>query len=87
MIIQGLLDILSQWIAGPVALIPLLPGSFSDALNVIAGGAGMLSSYVANFGVIIPWSIFNSLVQVWVGALVFYVAMQGLRLVLWALGR
>lgn len=87
MIVQGLLDFVSQWIAGLLSLIPPLPKGWNDAVAWITDGSGFLGGMLQKLGVVVPWSVLATIVAVWVGLLVFWAAMLAVRLVLFIVGR
>lgn len=87
MIVQGILDFLSQAIAKLIGLIPPLPAEWNDQLVALSDGGNYIGALVAKFGPFIPFGTVTSLLSIWVGLLTFWLAMLGLRLVLWLLGR
>lgn len=87
MIVQGILDILSQWIAGIVGLIPALP---VDVLNALSNFTSFVSQLAASLGVyspIMPWDALGIAINVWLGVLSIWGVFMGVRLVLWILNR
>lgn len=87
MIIQGILDFISQWIAGLIRLMPPWPSEMTTALGYMEDFGALMASYLEPFGVIMPWATFGIIINVWLGAMTFWAAMLGLRLVLWIIGR
>lgn len=87
MVIQGLLDIISQWIAGILGLIPPLPADWDGMLDTITDGGNWVGSVLSPLGAIMPYTSMTTVVQWFLGALTFWLAMSVLRLALWVLGR
>lgn len=87
MIVQGILDFLSQFIAGLARLIPPMPVEMTTAIGYVTSAGSSFATQLAAFGVIIPWGTFGTLVTIWWGAMTFWLAMLGVRLVLWIVGR
>lgn len=87
MITQGILDFLSQFIAGIVRLIPAMPPELQTALGYLESFGTLMATYLEPFGVIMPWATFGQLITVWLGAMTFWLAMLALRLILWLVGR
>lgn len=87
MIVQGILDFFSLWVAGVVGLIPELPESFDPAVGAIATGGTTLVAWVGPLGALVPFSAMTTVIQWWLGSLVFWGAMVLLRVVLWVFGR
>lgn len=87
MIIQGLMDFASQWLAGLVSLLPPLPAELASQVGGAAGAAQDLGATVARFGIIIPWDVVSGCLATFVALMGFWGAVQVVRLVLWAVGR
>lgn len=87
MIIQILLDFLAEMFSAFIALIPAAPVQMTSALNAIGTGADQLAVILSKLGPIMPWDSFTTVLQWWVGSLIFFAAMLILRVVLWAVGR
>lgn len=87
MIIMGIIDYISTWLAGLIGLIPPLPAEWANQIDTMTDGGYYIGSLVAKFGPFVPFDTISSLISVWVGLLAFWAAMLGVRLVLWILGR
>lgn len=87
MITQGILDFFSMWVAGLLEFIPPMPASWQTWLANIASGGSSVGSWISKLSPIVPLSVISVCIQAWVGALTFWLAMLGLRLVLWLVGR
>jgi len=87
MIIQGLLDLMSQWISGVLGLIPPMPQVWADSLAWATDGASWMGGQLALLGPLVPWAVLTVLVNAWFGALAFWAAMTAIRTGLWILGR
>lgn len=87
MLIQGLLDFGSLWIAGLLDLVPLLPEAVASALGWITDAGNAIAPTLGKLSPIFPWLIFQQVVSAWLSALTFWGAMLVLRVALWAIGR
>jgi len=87
MIIQGLMDFVAVWLAGVVGLIPPFPPSFDAALTALSTAGGYFGPLLAKLSPVFPWDVFSTIVQSWLGAMVFFVSMLALRLGLFLVGR
>lgn len=87
MIIQGLIDFVCLWIAGILSIIPPLPSWFSNGLSQITAGMTWVGQHVGGLGAVVPFDVLYNLGLAWLGAWTFFVAMLGLRLILWIFGR
>lgn len=87
MIVQNLLDLLSEWIAGVLGLIPALPAEFDAAVVAVESGGTLIGALVSPLGALLPFNSMMIVVQWWLASLVFWIAMVGIRAVLWVLGR
>lgn len=87
MIIQGILDFISQWLAGLVRLIPAMPSQMTDALGMATNAGAAMATGLAKFGILIPWDVVGACMTIWWGAMTFWAAMLIVRLVLWIVGR
>lgn len=82
-----LLDFISYTVGAALDLIPPVPGEFLSAVGSVSDAGDYFSGAVSKFGVVVPFDIF-AIVMGWFGAAVlFWLAMLGLRLVLWIAGR
>jgi hypothetical protein len=86
-IVQGLLDFMSQWLGAAVALIPPFPVEFQNALTGIQNGGAWLGTHIANLSPIVPFTVIYGATLAYLGALGFWVSMLALRLVLWMFNR
>lgn len=83
MIVQGILDFFSQWIAGLVSLVPPMPSEMSALLSDLASGGADIASGIALFGPVIPFDVIGGVLVSW-GVLVgFWAVLLGVRFVLW----
>lgn len=81
------MDLLAEMIAELLTLLPALPAEVMAALNSFASMGSYLGGLIGKFGVIIPFSVINTAITWFIAACLFWVAVMGLRAVLWALGR
>jgi len=86
-IVQILLDAMSLWLSGFITLLPAVPAVLLDALNSWQLGMAYIVEFAAPYGFIVPLATISYIVNWWVGWLGFWVAMQGVRLLLWIAGR
>lgn len=87
MITQQILDYLSTLLSIPFVWMPPLPLELTGAINWINDMGDYLTPILSKFGPVMPWVIFNQVVRAWIAALAFWVAMLGVRLLTWAIGR
>jgi hypothetical protein len=91
MITQYLTDVLCSLIGQLIALLPPLPAGWTSGPNNVIGwmasGGTFVAGIAAKLGPIIPWDVLTTVMNVWMGLLVFWVVMAGGRIILWALGR
>lgn len=62
MITQNILNVIGRTIIGVIQLIPALPAEVASSVQTAVGYLGVISTKVAMFGVIVPFS------QMWTGA-------------------
>ena len=88
MITQLLLNYLAQDLAAFWSIVPALPGTLdSTVINPILAAESWFTSHLGDVGVVVPWGEMTSLVGVFIGILVFWVAVQAIRVVLWLVNR
>lgn len=87
MIIQMFLDMLAELLTIPIQAIPPLPADATAAIGNAESSAIALGGLVSKFGAVIPWDVIMGCVQIWIGLLVFWVAVLAIRFVLWAFSR
>ncbi len=87
MITMGILDFISQWVAGLVSLIPALPSQWTTVVGQVNTGEAWLSNELGLFGSIVPWSATTTCLLLWSGLVGFWLLMMGVRLVLWLANR
>ena len=87
MMIQGLMDFFSLWLAGLVSLIPPVPAEWSESVGMLSDGGVYLGGKLALLSPVIPWSVFGACLAIWFGLVQFWAAMLGIRFVLWIVGR
>lgn len=87
MIIQNLLDFMSQVAANFLNLIPPMTPEFSTATNAVSAGAATLADLTAKFGVVVPFPVLATCLTVWVSLLGFWGVVLAVRFVVWFFGR
>lgn len=87
MIIQAFLNWLSELIAAMIRPIPALPPELGGMLAQMEEGIGQFAATAAVWGPIVPFGAIAGIVQVYLGLMVYWLAVLGVRFVAWALGR
>lgn len=87
MIIQGLLNIIRDAVLAILTGLPPVPSEFLTVLDAIAAGGAWVSDLVQNLGMIVPFAAVSWCLALWAAAMVFWLAIFGLRLALWLFGR
>lgn len=87
MLTQLLLNFLVYIIADFVQLIPPLPPAWATGLAGVTSGGSYVASKLAVLSPVVPWGVVWSIMQAWVGAVVFWAACLAVKAVLWAVGR
>lgn len=87
MIVQQLLDWYTAIVVGFVNIVPPLPDGFETALRLLAGGGQFLAPKVALLGIIVPFDVIGTCIQLWAGLWVWWASMVGLRVLIWLAGR
>lgn len=79
MIVQQLLDWLSQAGASLLTLIPPLPGGVNDAVDGTVSSLDYVTGWLAPLGVVVPFEAFNGIIVGVVALLAFWLVMIPLR--------
>lgn len=87
MIIQQLLDFISQAIAALIKVLPAAPSEFWRVGDTLEQAGTALAETATKFGVILPFEAFSIIIPMWVSVLVFYGAIMGIRVILWIVNR
>lgn len=87
MIVQALINWLSDVIAAFLVLIPPLPAEWGQALSKIGAGGAYLGGKVSMFSPVIPFDALSGVVTAFAGVVAFWALMMLVKLTLWAVGR
>lgn len=87
MIVQGIINWLSEIVAMFLVLIPPLPAEWGEAVDKIAQGGAYLGSRVSMLSPIVPFDALSGVVSAFSGVVFFWGLMLGVRVILWAVGR
>lgn len=87
MIVQGILDFVSSWLAGLLGLLPPLPSVFTQALGWVQNLGATIGQGAAKFSPIVPWDTFTQILGYWLIIMLFWLAFLAVRFTLWIFGR
>lgn len=87
MIIQFVLDWWSDVLASMVGLLPGMPAVVGSLTSDIVSGISAVGAYVEPLGVIIPFTMIQSVLAAYLAVLAYWAVVLVVRLVLWMFGR
>lgn len=87
MITQLLIDWFVFIVSGLLDVIPPPPPGWVSTLSSIQAASSDLGAYISNYGIIVPFVTFSTVLTIWLGAVAFWGAMLLLRAILTAFGR
>jgi hypothetical protein len=87
LITLGLLDFISQWVAGLISLVPPMPAQWATALSQINTGEAWLTNELGMLGSVVPWSLVTTCLIIWTGLVAYWMLMLSVRLLMWLANR